>query len=630
MLSFANVPGAIFNVWGACGSLIDQIGSYQSYQNTNLTGSLTGLIGQLSSQPDIQAIAGNSYLGVLGGPETAGTLAQQIASHIANRLVYQDNPQLSQSTTQVNLNTSILEIIRQMKLAGATVRAMIVTAAPTAFTGAGNGIVVASVNRPLDGKVLENAFAENLLLLCTRDSIVGGAQSGSETIAVTGTGSEPDPFAWDWPLGSNCSSSLISVDGNSTGRNLLNNSGFETWTSNTPKNWNITIGASSIFKESSLIYDGTAALRLQGDGSTLTSWQQQFGVSGSLNLAPLTQYSFNVFIRSGGSIPSTGILQVDLIDGGGNITKDAAGVANSFTIDLTGLNTQYASFTGVFRTPMLLPSNGIFLRFHLTTAISNGSNVYIDKASFGQMIQLYTSGPFINVHSGSNPFNQGDFANCQIQNSRGGGGTLNTFQTIFARLFWSQVLSNEWLLPSSSTPTISDQLAMGAVPRIEVVKTTCCPKGTLRTLVITTTYGTSGCISGYLPDETPIYMGYDNSKEEWIGQYNMAVNAPGNSGWSKFELYCYPAGTPGGWPDDAWQLKVSCLVSGWGTLCVDKNWFFRPATPPPSVLWSGNVFYCNPPSSFECVGRIQLPSCCCTNFGVSSLSSSGTVTPPAF
>ena len=146
---------------------------------------------------------------------------------------------------------------------------------------------------------------------------------------------------------------------------------------------------------------------------------------------------------------------MDLFDGS-SIINDENGTANSFTIDLTALTTSYASRTGVFRTPSILPA-AIYLRMRLSTALTNGRSVYFDKASLGEMTQAYTSGPYLAVHAGSIAFEVGDLGTVAVTNSRGAAGTLDTFQTLFAREF-PDMISSELLLPSAAAPTISDAL----------------------------------------------------------------------------------------------------------------------------------------------------------------------------
>lgn len=460
-LSFSSATGNLMNRLGKLGLLLKQLRSYQTAQLANMTNTTNGVVAQYDGESDIQAIMGSSYIGLLGGSEGMGSIAQSMAEATVNRMVFRDNPRISQTLQSLNTVSSINEIIRQMKVQGASVLAMTITATPTIFTGTGNGVLVASVKRPFDGKVLENSFAETMLVTCTNDSYVGGATAGNESFLATGVGQQSNLFAFDWPLGSNAQQELSAIDGsvNNGSGNLLTNSGFENWTNNVPDNWTLNTGTAgtNIIKETSIVYDGGNSVNLVGDGSTLTQISQQLdnsaGTSGSLD--PLIQSGFNIWLRRDGTAAGAGVLTIDLADAVlGNVVKDANGVDNSFTIDLTALTTIFTAYNVAFRTPLIMPTN-LYLRIRMTTALTSGRSVYLDRGSLGLMTQIYTGGPYLSLHSGSIPFTFDDYAQVAVTNSRGAGGTLDTFQTLLARIL-PVVYQNEILFPSSSVPTISD------------------------------------------------------------------------------------------------------------------------------------------------------------------------------
>src|SRR5437867_1559444 len=114
-------------------------------------------------------------------------------------MVFRDNPRLAQNLQSLQLTASIQEVIRQMKVAGASVLAMTVTGTPIVvgspgphFAGIGNGILNVSTKRSFDGLTLENAFAENLTFVCNADSYLSGRQAGNESFRVTGAGNQSD------------------------------------------------------------------------------------------------------------------------------------------------------------------------------------------------------------------------------------------------------------------------------------------------------------------------------------------------------------------------------------------------------------------------------------------------------
>lgn len=468
MISFASARGNLYNRIGSIGALIKNMRSYQQTQLVAMTDTTTGAVSEFNAESDIQAIIGSAYINTLNGFGSIGSLVQNIAQQTFNRVVFRDNPRIAQNLQSLNIQASLLEVIRQMGLAGASVLRQNVTASPSGFTGTGNGIINASVSRPSDGRMQELVFAETLLFTCNSDSYIGGATLGNEGFVVTGVGSQGNLFAFDWPLGSNAQQSINAIDGNvSNGSgNLLANSGFIDWIAlaNVPDQFVLNVGTAgtNIYQENTIVYDGSSSsLAIVGDApGTLTQLVQVFndGVLGSTDeLLPLKQYGFNLFICRDGLASSTGTLTVDLCDVNGITLKDASGLANSFDIDLTALSTVFASYIGQFRTPLILPS-AIYLRLRLTVPLDNGRTVYVDKMSLGSMTQMYLSGPFIAVHSGSVPFTTNDYGTCVITNSRGAGGTLSTFQTLMQTLFYGNMMNSELLLPSSSVPTISDNL----------------------------------------------------------------------------------------------------------------------------------------------------------------------------
>lgn len=461
-IDFTNAVASFPSLIGKLGAVIANSRTLQQTQLTSLTNTTTGVVAQLDAESDVQAIVGSAYIGILnslGG--AAGSTMRQTAAAYANRLVFRDNPRINQTLQSSNTLASLQEIIRQMGVQGATVRACTVTGSPSSFTGVGNATLNVSTKRPLDGKTLENAFSESLLFTVVSDSYSETATEGNEGLIVTGTGTQSDFFAFNWPLGSNCLIGVNAIDGNTDNGsgNILTNSGWESFTGNAPDDWTIEVGAAGtqFFEESSLIYDGEHSLRITGSGGAQSAISQQFdsttGTAGTLSSQ--TQYSFCMFLRRDGVAPAAGVMVVELVDENGTVINDQAGTANSFSIDLTALTTVYTAYTGTFRTPQIMPDE-VHLRYRMSTALTNGRSIYLDKGSLGLMSQCYVSGPYVAVHAGSIPLAITDYGTIAITNGRGAAGTLSTFQTLLAVLYPSEVYGNELIFPSSNTPSISD------------------------------------------------------------------------------------------------------------------------------------------------------------------------------
>lgn len=459
-LSFASSYQAFFDRIGSLGGIISQTRSCQVALEPLLR---SNVIPRFADEPDIQAILGQSYTSMLNAvPGNLPSTMQGMASQILTRMIYDDTGLFLSSTD------AMTELIRQMGVAGATVLRQTVAATVGAFSGQGNGVLVASVKRPQDGLTQENQFAETGLVLCTTDSYGGGATEGNEGFVLTGDLSA-NLFDWNWPLGSNGSLSISAIDGSAdnSSNNLLTNSGFEEWTGNIPDNWTLSTGTGgvNVFQETTLTYDPppNEALRITGDAAgTLTDLRQDFDSSSSTVGTPgalqaVAQYAMNLFIRRDGTAPAVGVLTVDLIDGDENVIVDQAGVANTFTIDLTALSTNYASYSVAFRTPYIMPDEAT-LRLRLSTALTSGRSIYIDKVSFGLMSRFYPGGPYFSIHAGSIPFKITDRAEITMTNGRGSGGSLNSFQTLLMALLLPEMLAAEMLLPSSTVPSISDGL----------------------------------------------------------------------------------------------------------------------------------------------------------------------------
>lgn len=463
------------------GLALSQIRSYQASQVTNLvggnppTGGPASLVGQFVSEPDVQALIGAAWVSILNGV-TGGSAMQSLAEQTLNRIVYRANPRLAQTLQQLATLDSVDEFLRQLNTQEFGVRGHDSIAATANTIGGnpatffsqkdraltpGNGAVVTSVRRPSDGVLYENQYAETLDVVITGDSFTGGGTQFQEGYTVKGVGKQTDPFAFDWPLGSDGQVSGTSIDGRSSngGGNILANSGFDAFTANIPDKWERVTGTAGthIFEETSLVFQGGKALRITGgldsqSNPVLTQLRQKFGDStlgtgGSLE--PLSQYSFCIWARSDGTAAAAGQWTIDLVDVNGNVVNDAGipGIANSLTIDLTTLAIPYRPFRLMVRTPLVLPSTLYWRMRHPTgNALTNGRSVYFDLGGLGLANQVYTGGPWVGVHSGSVPAKNNDLATITCTNSRS-GGSLNTFQTLLFRLFYPLFEQNEIIVP---------------------------------------------------------------------------------------------------------------------------------------------------------------------------------------
>ena len=359
----------------------------------------------------------------------------------------------------VTLASGLAELIRQMQVSSDSVHQPTVGATVTygngVVTNNGTGTAVASVLNG-QGLQLDYAYAEKFRLICTKDAQTGGATPGNETFAITAEAPVTIPTFYTWPVGSGATGnikSVNSVQSQSQTTNLLNNSGFENFTANTPNQWTATSGvAGTDFAAggSGAAYTGTNCLEILGTGTEVTL-NQPFNNSGGTTAFPVpeTPYVLSFWVKMSAT-PAAGVIRIKLVDGSGTTINDDQSVANSTDFSLTAVSTTYLHKSTVFRLPRVLPST-ITIVIDESTNISSGKNAFIDEMVLTPAYQLYDGGPFVAITAGSVNWIQGDQINLAIANDYAGG-----FQQLFQRFFDMQSLG--LMLPSSGSPTISDSL----------------------------------------------------------------------------------------------------------------------------------------------------------------------------
>jgi hypothetical protein len=449
--------GGLFTRLGRFGKVAYDM---RTYQGTTLPANITSLMAQFDGLrvpvADIPAadVASRKSLSAI-----MSTLQTDAAATVV-AMVKADKPAAASS-----LYTSLKEVIAQMVTAGDSVKAATVAATAAAVSGnTGTGVLVVSTKRG-DGKVQENIIPEVAYVTCTADSQTGGATEGRETFQYVGEVVQSDVWAEDYPIGSGATTTLTAVDASQdAGDNLLTNSDFESFTSNLPDGWYAHAGvAGTDFKKSTTVYlgdAGIASLELVG-GGTAPSLSQRFNNSGGTTATLLPSQSYAVQFWSKYDVdPAAGVITVELVGGASeaslSVLNDDAGTANSFTLTPhTQLTTTFASVTGVFRTPKNLPAV-VRLRFRVSTGISSGTSVFIDRLAITPLVALYPGGPGAAVFSGATHFITNDAFTITTTNNYGGASNLGSFQILFERLFDMSGLG--LLLPSASSPTIADSL----------------------------------------------------------------------------------------------------------------------------------------------------------------------------
>jgi len=190
---------------------------------------------------------------------------------------------------------------------------------------------------------------------------------------------------------------------------------------------------------------GARCLEFVGDGAENTA------LLASVTLSAKTCYAMNLW-ASVDVVPAAGELEVALVDGvSGDVIEDDQGAENKFTVDLTTLDTYPAANNGAFHTPTVMP-RAVYLRVKLTTPLSAGTSLFMDELCLSPMTRLYSGGPYIAAFSGPYEFEEGDYAEINVTNSR--DGLIHEWLNRLLSLAQKDIL-----LPVSYTPTQDDSLA---------------------------------------------------------------------------------------------------------------------------------------------------------------------------
>lgn len=453
-ITFVASPGGLFNRIGRFGKLADRTRGHQA----NLLADFASLMAQYdTSRPSVDGVPSLDKQTRLSVSAFLSTLTLAGQKTILD-MVKADRPDQAHT-----LGEALAEIVRQMRAGVVSVKKCTVAASAAALsTNSGNGAVVVTAKRG-DGLDQELIIPETAYLVCVADSQTGGATAGQELFQYTGEVAAQSVWDDEYPIGSGATTTTTAVDASVDGTagttfgNLLTNGDFEAFTANLPDHWSALVGVAgtNFLKSTTQFYDGAASLQIVG-GATLTSLAQTFGLTAGTPAAPLpsTSYAVNFWAKVD-VVPAGGVLTVDLVDGTNAVINDDQGVANSFTVALTGLTTSFAAKGGVFRLPKLLPAT-IKLRVRISTALSGGSNLFLDRIGMGRVTGLYAGGPAVCVFSGNTHFVGADGWTLTTTNDFGGASNLSTFQWLFDRLFGMRGLG--LLLPSNAVPSVSDTL----------------------------------------------------------------------------------------------------------------------------------------------------------------------------
>ncbi len=441
---------ALFTQLGRCGKLALLVNQHQAALPAALEALIT--LYDATTPPGLRdvvatliAYAGNGA--VVSNQQAWMSLVQEAARQTVIRTVRADRP-----SSAGRLGEALAEVVRQMVTQAKTVKRSTTSVAAVAGTNSGDGVCVVSSKRG-DGLSNELIFPEVVRVECVADSYGGGRAAGREGFTYFGqVGNPADVWGYDWPRGSGVATGYT-VTSPADETYVLNGDLEDFATADVPDSWTIAVGTAGthVLKDIVVFYDGAASVKLPGS-ATLASLTQEPATA----LSGQTPYAVALWVRTSG-VPAAGVLTVDLCDSGGTVTTDTAGTSNSFTQSLPGLTgATWTPISGVFRTGKSVPS-GVKLRVRLTTALSGGTDLNIDRVVMTPLLAPYAGGPGLALVGGAAPFAAEDVFTVTSANDRASATYNATFQAFFDRAFGMRSLGTQ--LPSTAgTPTQLDTL----------------------------------------------------------------------------------------------------------------------------------------------------------------------------
>lgn len=434
-LSFASATGNLFNRLGKLFYEIKSINTYLAGGDISAGGlkSLGVTTDNIDAQfaSSRQDLVANLYPTRDAARQALNTTKQQIAAlaqSVVIEMVNDDHPLQSKT-----LQPAIVELIRQMVAAPATVDACTTSVAVTAGTNYGTATLISTIKGP-NGLNREYCQAETITVTCASDVGTGTASEGAEQWRATGVPANASPLDWDWPKGSGCDVTFSAVSATNGGLNLLANGDMELFTvANTADFWQVTTGSiGTTIKSSTGSYMGTTCLQFVGTGSELTTVYQVFddATNGTANiLQPNTVYGVACYVKVSAT-PAAGVLELAITNSAGTIIQDDQAVDQKVTKALTAVSTTYVLVSGFFTTPRVLPTGTLRFRARLSTAFDNTKTLNVDNLTLGLATQAYQGGPWMMIVPGSLRSGIGDVHSIAVANDQAG-----EFQSYFDRCF---------------------------------------------------------------------------------------------------------------------------------------------------------------------------------------------------
>lgn len=447
----------IANLFTELGHLGGLVNNLNTYVGTTVPGKISQIVTDFAGT--FPQVVDGIFTNLGAFQSSPSAMISQLQGYFQNAITTEIDAEAPLSSK--TLPAALQQLITEMIAGGFFFAPATVSSAVTAGgSNNGNGAICIGL-KANSGRQLDLVFNETILGTVSGDAQSGSATLNQELITFAGQIAAPSSLNFAYPLGSGVSNTVTCVTANVYNGNGNNNYLFDgdfeqAWVGSVPPGWHVTVGAGQISRSTTAgtFYDGVASLQITGDSSTLTAFQTQFkvdfpGDTVPVGILPATQYCFNMWLKVS-SVPAAGVLEVALVNGSGTILQDIQGVNSSVTFALTGATTSFQAFNGMLRTPRVMPSQ-VFLRIRLSTALSTGSNLFLDRVSLCQPTSLYASGPRLAAFSGNVPFIISDTESVAVNNNY-----ANAWQILMDRMVNLKQLG--LLFPTAGSTAINPAL----------------------------------------------------------------------------------------------------------------------------------------------------------------------------
>lgn len=377
--------------------LVTQFGTVEAYGE---------LVSGLYATAESAAQAENGYVSALS------TLAESIL--IAE--VVADRP-----LTVPTKSAAVKELRRQMLIASETLNDC-----PGTVTVAAVGVPVGDTQfvfgtrEPATGLPTDFLVPDVYLITCTADRSDGGT-AHAETFTVVGKPADSLPTDASYPSGTGINTVVTAVDPESDGGivtvpDFTSVAWSGTGNNTPPAPWAVfgsTVAGTHVFRATTNPRGGSGySLHLVGDGSVLVKVRQ------AVTVEPNTCYTAHFRVYDVNDPGTDWAVSLLLTDSAGTSVTGNGSYANVVSSAAAGsLAASWANpVTGVFLTPAVIPSGGLYLeiRLHqsgsLSTAAANTAAAYVNFVSVQESPTdaLYDGGPSLVAFSGITEANVGD------------------------------------------------------------------------------------------------------------------------------------------------------------------------------------------------------------------------------